>query len=164
MPQTKKLLAACGHCPGHVHPCRCLRFGKQATAPSPPSRTHRPCRGLHGQNSHIHPCRCLHGQKKNRSTSSVTVSLIVEETVQKQRSAPGSAALELQRSSAGAPATFNSFGSPLQATLSFPPSNRNQIACLTTEISTVHTPKSHMSCESSKARLSRASHRRRPAT
>ena len=68
---------------------------------------------------------------KNPSCSSVTVSLIVEVTVEKHRSAPGSAALELQGSGAPrAPATFNSFGSPLQATLSFPPSSRNQIACL----------------------------------
>ena len=43
-------------------------------------------------------------KKKNRSFSSVTVSLNVDVTVEKQRSAPGSAAPELQRSGApGAP-------------------------------------------------------------
>ena len=70
-------------------------------------------------------------KKKNRSFSSVTVSLMVEVTVEKQRSAPGSAALELQGSGApGAPTTFNGFGNPLQAASPFPRSSRNQIACL----------------------------------
>ena len=65
------------------------------------------------------------------SFSSATGSLIVEVTVEKQRSAPGSATLELQGSGATrTTATFNSFGSPLQATSLFPPSSRNQIACL----------------------------------
>ena len=41
-----------------------------------------------------------HGQKTNRSFSSVAVSLIEEVTVEKQRSAPGYAALELQGSGA----------------------------------------------------------------
>ena len=147
----------------------------------------------------VHPCCRLYGQNNQiRSFSNVTISSIVEVNLVKQRSAPGSAALELQRSGApgapdqnniatrfgpnddewkrlqrnkfgrechnntwgptqctdesitqgldvclgerhlpninlhltSTPATFNSFESPLQATSLFPPSSRNQIACL----------------------------------
>ena len=86
-----------------------------AVASTIKSRTHRRCR--------------RHGQRiKVRSFSNVTVSLIVEVTVEKQRSAPQSAALELQGSGAPrAPATFNKFGNLLQATSPFPHSSRNQI-------------------------------------
>ena len=59
----------------------------------------------------------------------------------------------LKLSMVSTPATFNSFGSPLQATSLCPPSSRDQIACFW----------SHMSCESSKARLSWACHHRRSA-
>ena len=72
---------------------------------------------------------CTVKRNKIRSFSNVTVSLIVDVKVEKQRSARGSA--ELQGSGApGAPTTFNSFGSPLQATSSFSPSSRNQIVSL----------------------------------
>ena len=96
---------------GHIHQCCCQ----------------------HVQNSHVYPCCRLHNQKEQNSLLQQChrVSLIVEVTVEKQRSARESAALELQGSRAPrAPTTFNSFGSPLQATSSFPPSSRNQIACL----------------------------------
>ena len=60
---------------------------------------------------------CVSPARKNiRSFSSVTHW--------KQRSAPGFEARGLQGS--GAPTTFNSFGSPLQATLSFPPRMKYQ--------------------------------------
>ena len=50
---------------------------------------------------HVHRCCRLHGQENQiRSFSNVTISSIVEVTLEKQQYAPGSAALELQRSSA----------------------------------------------------------------
>ena len=68
-------------CCVHVHPC---------------------CRP--GQKLQVHPCcRLCGGKNKSRSLSSITVSSIVEVTMDNQRSASGSAALELRRS--GAPST-----------------------------------------------------------
>ena len=74
------------------------------------NKTPQPC-CRHGQKLHVHPCcrppvlsPARRKRNKIRSLSSVTVSSIVEVTIDNQRSAPGSAALELQRSKApGAP-------------------------------------------------------------
>ena len=70
-----------------------LKYGHQSAYKTPQPF----CR--QGQKLHVQHCCRLFGEK-NRSLSSVTVSSIVEVTVDRQRSAPGSAALELQRSNA----------------------------------------------------------------
>ena len=77
----------------------------------------------HVQKSHVHPAR-------NRSFSSVAVSLIEEVTVEKQRSAPWICGTGTATIRCRAPATFNSFGNPLQTASPFPHSSRNQIVCL----------------------------------
>ena len=108
-----------------------LRHSTSAVASTFKSRTH-PRYGQHGQKNKI------------RSFSSVTVSLIEEVTVEKQRSAPGSAVLELQGSGApGAPAaiklpTHTSWNEP--TTSPFPLNSRNQTACLQRKKPTTHTP------------------------
>ena len=79
------------------------------------SRTSRkqkpqPCCRLHVQTLHVHACCRLHGQENQIcSFSSVTISSIKEVPLEKQRSAPGSAGLDLQRSGApSAPEQNNS--------------------------------------------------------
>ena len=108
---------------GHVHPCNCLRFGKQATAPSPPSRKHL----QHVQKkSHVHPAR-----SKNKSLLQQCCRLIDrgsdrgEATICSWICGTGTARIRCR-----APATFNSFENPLQAASPFPHSSRNQIVCL----------------------------------
>ena len=125
-----------------------------------------PCCRPHLQKSHIpRAVACTVRSRKNRSFSSVTVSLIVEVTVEKHRSAPGSATLELQGSGAPrAPATLTALGAPCKRRRRFHPAVAIKLPVCNGSINSSHTPKPHVSCESSKARLSWACHRRRSAT
>ena len=86
--------------------------------------------------------------KKNRSFSSVTVSLIVEVTVEKQRSAPASAALKTARiRCTRSTCNVQQLREPIASDVVVY-AQQSQPNCLfVTEMSTVHTPGSHMSCE-----------------
>ena len=86
--------------------------------------------------------------KKKRSFSSVTVSLIVEVTVEKQRSAPGSAALKTARiRCTKSTCNVQQLREPIASDVVVS-AQQSQPNCLfVTEMSTVHTSGSHMSCE-----------------
>ena len=87
-------------------------------------------------------------KKKNRSFNSVTVSLIVEVTVEKQRSAPASAALKTARiRCTRSTCNVQQLREPIASDVVVS-AQQSQPNCLfVTEMSTVHTSGSHMSCE-----------------
>ena len=140
------------HCRGAAVACALVRKAQLLLLLH--GHIHRCCR-QHVQKSHVQP-RCR-PPKKNIAPSAVSPPhLIVEVAVEKPRSAPGSAALELQGSRAPrAPATFRGFGNSLQATSPLPHSSRNQIVCLYKKNNNTHT-RAHVSCECSKAHLPQA--------
>ena len=112
-------------------PCCCLRFSKQATAPSftdtstrAVASTFKSCTSARAvtctvkkkQNSLHQQCHSLTDRGSGRG----------EATICSWICGTGTAKNCTWQST---PPTFNSFGSLLQATSPFPPSNRNEIAC-----------------------------------